>query len=76
MTVTELHNGKIAAGECLAAIREHGGFVLRVPDTVANCWRLRMWNGASVPTELKFRLLELQPFVFVLLRELVGKDEQ
>ena len=58
----------LMAAETLSSVRQQGGLVLRLPD--GDKWRLQMWNGAQVSTELKFRLLELEPFVMVLLRKL------
>lgn len=68
----EVTRGYLAAAYVLGEVRRHGGLVLRVKD--GGQWRLQMWNGTNVPTSLKFRLLELQPFVMVLLRKLAAED--
>jgi hypothetical protein len=74
MTAGELEQGLLDAEYCIAEVRKHGGVVLRIPAEKG--WRLYVHNGAGVPTELKFRLVELQPFVLVYLRRLVGRRFQ
>lgn len=63
--------GYLDAAHVISKVREYGGVVLRVRRN--DRWHLHIWRGAKVPTSLKFRVLELEPFVLVLLRRLVAE---
>jgi hypothetical protein len=69
--ITDRDQAMADAEWCLRDIRRHGGVVLRVVD--GDRWRLHILNGWKVPTELKFRALELQPYVMMILRKMVTK---
>lgn len=71
---TNVMEGYVAAAHVLSECRHYGGIVLRFKD--GDKWRLHMLNGAAVPTRLKFRLLELEPWVMVLLRRLAAESAE
>jgi hypothetical protein len=50
------------------AVRDAGGLVLRVPQ--GDRWKLILVNGHRVPRYLIQQLIELQPYVMILLREI------
>lgn len=73
MTTEELQLGKLSAALALYNCRTAGALVLRVYD--GDRWRLQLYNAGGVPKELIFTLLELEPFVLVLLKELaMGRE--
>lgn len=73
MTVAELHEAKIDAAYALHACRSLGALVLRVHD--GHAWRLQLYHASAVPRETIFHLLELEPVVMLLLKELaMGRE--
>ena len=68
MKVDELDARVMVAAEALRAARKAGALVLRVWD--GHIWHLRIWNGAAIPLGVRRQLLNLTPYVFILLAEL------
>lgn len=64
----------MVAAEALHSVRKAGGLVLRVSDGRGRSrLEIRQYGGTKVPRKDIERLLNLEPFAFLLLRDLVTK---
>jgi hypothetical protein len=73
MSPSELCEKKEQADLVLRAVRDAGCCVLRVVK--GDHWRLMMINGSACPPYLRQKLIELQPYVMILLREICYDTE-
>jgi hypothetical protein len=68
MSPVEAECKKLEAWDAMQKVRQAGGCLLRIHE--GRGWRMRLYNGRGVPHYLKQQLVELQPYVMILLREI------
>ena len=68
MSPVEMECKKLEAFDLICQVRERGCCILRVVR--GDHWRLMLINGSAVPHYMRQKLVELQPYVMILLREI------